>query len=1375
MTTKTSANYLKSMKSFGSWATRYSRAGRVGIAFGATLLIVNSADAATDSWQGASGADWGTPSSWNPSAVPASGDTALFNTGAGTSITVANAIANQSINSISFDTSAGSYTIGATGGDSLTLGSGGTTQILSTLTSTNAVETINAPIILGGSYTFANYSASGTGAGAGTLNFGGSITSAASSGITTLTLNGNNTNANTISGAISNGTGTNKVALTISTGTTTANQGTWVLSGNNTFAGGVTVGEFGTLDINAAGTSSTNSAIGTGTLTITSGGTINNTSGSPITLTTGNAISLSNFTFGGSNNLDFASGNVALTNSNTVTMNGTNKTLTFGGTVDPTNSSGTNNSLTVNNGAGGSGNTLVIGTYVFGNQSKAQAALFGGTANITITGELQQNFAGNNVGYSGTGTLTLESSLSNYTGATTISSTGATLVLGASTVTSGSVGSETLVSGPIGTGTLILQGATTTIDDNGSNITLANSVSGASTLILGSTGSGSITFDGTGLATPATFVMNANNNLVLTVNNTTTIKDVISGGAGRTLTENGTGTLVLSGANTYTGATTVSQGTLVAGVNAPAGTAGAFGNQSSAVTLGSSSLTGNASLLAASGVTVGLGITEVASAANSSLTIGSISGGTATYTGAIVVKDATTLVAGTGGETDFITGAWTTNNNVINVGTSGNTGNVQLDNAVNTTGGINLNFGTLTVNSNSSSSAVKIASGTTLKGVGTTGAVTLNSGGAINLVDGVIGKLTIGSLTTTGGGSLTFEIGGGTTNTDEIADTGGLSASGSTTINMANLGGVGQTLTTGTYTILAYTGAQQSLSDFSLSTGTLDGKTLTLGQTAGTDAIYVVVSNSSSVTSTTYSLSVAAGSTLLHQGATTSLTTTIQNTGTSTSDSLAYSGLGATATNGTSYGASSGTLTPGTSGSATGTYTATTAGTDTVTPTASSATNATLGGNATQAGTTTATITVYSGQSVWAGTGASGTWGTLTSNFGTNWGANQGSPGLDPGFTDTDSATFNTVAGQSAVSVTLDGASPSLNAITFDSSTTSFTLAQGTGTGSITLNGGSSNATVTDTLGTHTISAPVNLATSANVNVASGQQLTISGTISGVGGLFNTGSGTTVISGSNNYSGGTTVSSGTLELNNGNVGSATGSGALSVGAGAVLAGIGSSSGSSFNVTGTSNSAVATVLVGHNSATDLNTTGVMSLQATGASSIGAANLVFNLSATSAGVGNQLSVGATAIAFNTVSSMSTTLTLNLQGSHIIASGTTYVLIAGTTASGGSGQLGSQYTGLDLGTSMSLGSGITETKILNSEFGGTGSLNLSFGSSSSNSFYGSNSFLFLYQNANTGVDDIEVDVVPEPSTWAMMLGGLALLVFIQRRRNISGGAAI
>ena len=41
-------------------------------------------------------------------------------------------------------------------------------------------------------------------------------------------------------------------------------------------------------------------------------------------------------------------------------------------------------------------------------------------------------------------------------------------------------------------------------------------------------------------------------------------------------------------------------------------------------------------------------------------------------------------------------------------------------------------------------------------------------------------------------------------------------------------------------------------------------------------------------------------------------------------------------------------------------------------------------------------------------------------------------------------------------------------------------------------------------------------------------------------------------------------------------------------------------------------------------------------------------------------------------------------------------------------------------------------------------------------------------LYQS--TGVDDIDVVVVPEPGTWALMLGGLTALVFWQRRKRNS-----
>jgi hypothetical protein len=54
--------------------------------------------------------------------------------------------------------------------------------------------------------------------------------------------------------------------------------------------------------------------------------------------------------------------------------------------------------------------------------------------------------------------------------------------------------------------------------------------------------------------------------------------------------------------------------------------------------------------------------------------------------------------------------------------------------------------------------------------------------------------------------------------------------------------------------------------------------------------------------------------------------------------------------------------------------------------------------------------------------------------------------------------------------------------------------------------------------------------------------------------------------------------------------------------------------------------------------------------------------------------------------------------------------------------------------------------------------------------NTWYGAHSELFLYQNSGTGADDIEVEVVPEPGTWALMLGGLVTLIFWQRSRRKS-----
>jgi autotransporter-associated beta strand protein len=144
---------------------------------------------------------------------------------------------------------------------------------------------------------------------------------------------------------------------------------------------------------------------------------------------------------------------------------------------------------------------------------------------------------------------------------------------------------------------------------------------------------------------------------------------------------------------------------------------------------------------------------------------------------------------------------------------------------------------------------------------------------------------------------------------------------------------------------------------------------------------------------------------------------------------------------------------------------------------------------------------VYSGLSTWTGP-SGGSWGTLSSGFGVNWGANQGSPGLDSGFTGVDTATFGSTSG--SVTVNLDGAAPSLNAVTFNG-TGSYTIAQGGGATGLTLAGATPTITVT---GAHAISAPI-----------SGSSLTKSG------------AGTLTLSGVNTYTGQTIVTEGTLQLN----------------------------------------------------------------------------------------------------------------------------------------------------------------------------------------------------------------------------------------------------
>jgi autotransporter-associated beta strand protein len=187
--------------------------------------------AAPSSWTGASSTNWADSGNWS-GAVPGATagttntDTATFNQNAPNSQLTIDA--GRNIQDINFDTAnLNSLTIGMVGGNALLLTAGGTIQTTSTVTKSQAV---NAPLVLEGNYTFT----SGASSSSATLGFGGGITPAAMSGVTTLTLNGSNTGANTISGILADN-GTGQLAVSKS------GSGTWILSGANTYSGSTTV------------------------------------------------------------------------------------------------------------------------------------------------------------------------------------------------------------------------------------------------------------------------------------------------------------------------------------------------------------------------------------------------------------------------------------------------------------------------------------------------------------------------------------------------------------------------------------------------------------------------------------------------------------------------------------------------------------------------------------------------------------------------------------------------------------------------------------------------------------------------------------------------------------------------------------------------------------------------------------------------------------------------------------------------------------------------------------------------------------------------------------------------------------------------------
>ena len=592
------------------------------------------------------------------------------------------------------------FTLGNSFG--VSVGTGDTLTINSTLADNGTTDAAaltksgDGTLVLGGTN---NTAAGNTGintitVGAGTLQVAGD----ANLGTGTVTMGGGNltvTGATTIDNAIalsSDATVDNANAVTLSgaiTGTggliKTGSGKLTLSSAGNAYSGGTTLR--GEVELGTTGT------IGSGTITL-NGGTLTTTAAIQ-TLTNAIAIGSSNGTVKTANALTLSgtvSGSGALTKdgAGTVTLSGAN---TYTGTT--TVSAGT---LTLNGGSAiadagavtvNSGATLTLSAgETIGSLTGSGSVTLGANTLTVALSSGSATFSGaiggtGGLTKTGTGTLTL-SGTNTYSGATTVSGGGLTVSSGSAISNSSAVAVDS--------------GATLTLSANETIGSLA--------------GAGSVALGSYTLSTGASGA-------------STTFSGVLSGSGN--LAKGGSGTLTLSGANTYTGTTSISGGTL---------------SVTDATNIGSGTLTIDLGTLAITG------------------------------TGA---SFANAITAGTGGATISVSNTATLTGVVGGSGalTKTGTGSLTLSGTNTYTGGTTVSTGTLAVSGGSA--------------IADTGAVTVSSGATLELgAAETIGSLSGAGSVTLGGHTLTVNLSGGaTTFSGAIGGTGGLTKSGTGTLTLS--------------------------------------------------------------------------------------------------------------------------------------------------------------------------------------------------------------------------------------------------------------------------------------------------------------------------------------------------------------------------------------------------------------------------------------------------------------------------------------------------------------------------------------------------------------------------------------------------------------
>ena len=853
------ASELTAGRGKSSGEKRRRRALLAGMSVSAMAICGWSAPASAQVWKGTTSSDWTVGTNWSTGTAPAANATVTINTNSpNPTVLGVSGAATSTIGNLQMGTAAGTSALTIQNGSTLSTTAAGSNNNIGNSAGANATVTVTGA---GSTWSAAGIVTFGNN-GTGTLNIanGGAVNMTNALGLLfasagsalNITSGGTLTTSN---GTVRNGTanisGTGSLwnaGTLLSVGTSLTSNGAVTIQngGAVTVAGNINVGGqaistrtgVGAVTITGAGSQLTSSAAlnlglaGQGTLTVSNGAvatanTVNMATGASgnatFNLSSGGTLATQALTAGaGTAQANFDGSTLRATASNTAFVSG------FTGTE-------------LNIAAGG----LTLDTAGF---NVTAASPFTGTGALTKIGAGTAVLTGNNIYTGGTtisvGTLQLGNGGASGSIAGDVTNNGTLAFDRSDTYTYGGQIAGTGAVNQIGTGTTVLSG--NNAYTGGTSIT-AGTLQIASDTNLGNA-SGGLTLDGGTLRNTAAFssaravTLGTNGGTFDTQANLTLAGTV--GGTGA-LTKTDSGTLMLTGTNTYAGGTLLNGGTVAVSSDAN------LGNASGGLSFNGGTLQNTANVASARAVTLNAGGGTFQTAGNLTLT-GTIGGagaltktdvGTLLLTGNNAYTGGTTIAAGTlqlgnGGTSGSIAG------DVVNNGAlvfnrsdsatfggviSGNGSVTQTGSGTTVLSGTNayggattVQAGTLLVDGNQSGATglTTVQSGATLGGTGTLGGnVTIASGGTLSPGNtGAVGALTVnGNLTLNNGAVLNYQFGqantpGGALN-DLTTVNGNLTLAGTLNVSTSS----GGTFGPGVYRIFNYAG---TLANNGLSIGT---------------------------------------------------------------------------------------------------------------------------------------------------------------------------------------------------------------------------------------------------------------------------------------------------------------------------------------------------------------------------------------------------------------------------------------------------------------------------------------------------------------------------------------------------------------------------